>query len=137
MLSEIIVKDQRLFSSFRREANMSASRSDTPTTAMMSQRSPERDECDFATILSHGSTLRAEGLIVDISPMGCCVRSSHPVNKHDRVRILLPVVGDSKATVAWALRGVFGCAFETPIDGATYSQLLAAIKTGRDHWPSR
>lgn len=116
---------------------MSANRSDLPIAKIISQRSPERDECDFATILSHGSTLRAEGLIVDISPLGCCIRTSHPVNKHDRVRILLPVVGDSKATVAWALRGVFGCAFETPIDGATYSQLLAAIKTGRDHWPSR
>jgi|GEM_PF-6668333 PilZ domain len=121
----------------RREDAMSEKMADARRPKPDIARTPERDECDFTTILSHGSTLRADGLIVDISPMGCCIRSSHEVNKYDRVRILLPVIGDSKATVAWALRGVFGCAFETPIDQATYSRVLAAIKTGRDDWSNR
>ncbi len=137
MLTVPSLREQRSIVSDRREYVMAGHEADARRQKVNMIRSPERDECDFATILSHGSTLRAEGLIVDISPMGCCIRSSHLVDKHDRVRILLPVIGDSKATVAWALRGVFGCAFEKPIDDATYPRVLAAIKTRRDDWSNR
>lgn len=137
MLTYQLVSERHSFNFGRSEAVMPTNNRDARSATIGYGRSPERDECDYATLLSHGSTLRAEGLMVDISRMGCCIRSSLSVNKYDRVRILLPVVGDSKATVAWALRGVFGCAFEKPIDEATYPQVLAAIKTGRDSWPTR
>jgi len=49
--------------------------------------------------------------------------------------VMLPIVGDYEAHVAWALQGVFGCAFTMPIDHERYCRMLAAIKAGRENWP--
>lgn len=94
-----------------------------------------RDPCDLVTSITRGTELRIGARIVDISTDGCCVRSDRKFARDDRIRILLPVVGDIEAHVVWTLQGVFGAVFRLPIDHGTYSRVLAAIKTRRDTWP--
>lgn len=98
-------------------------------------RAHERDECDLATTISHNDLLNLDARVVNIGPNGCCARTMHPFHKHDRLRILLPIIGDYEAHVAWSLKGVFGCAFTVAIDHDVYCRVLAAIKTGRESWP--
>lgn len=99
------------------------------------QRAYERDACDLVTSISHDSQLRIGARVVNISPEGLCARTDHFFKKQDRLRVMLPIVGDYEAHVAWALQGVFGCAFTMPIDHERYCRMLAAIKAGRENWP--
>lgn len=99
------------------------------------ERAHERDECDLVTAISHNALLRIGARVVNISPEGLCARTDHRFEKHDRLRVMLPIVGDYEAHVAWALQGVFGCAFTMPIDHERYCRMLAAIKNGRENWP--
>jgi len=92
------------------------------------QRRFTRDECRLDTSITRGSELRIPGRVVDISRGGCSVRAQVNFAKGDRIRILLPTMGDEEAIVVWALIGVFGCEFSTPIDARDYPKLLAAMK---------
>lgn len=112
--------------------------SNRPTTRKLQayhRRAYDRDDCDLATTMSHGPLLNIPAQVVNIAPEGCCVRARHDCQRNDRVRILLPILGDYEARVAWSLQGVFGCAFTLAIDNDVYCRVLAAIKTGRESWP--
>lgn len=100
------------------------------------RRRVERDACDLVTAITRGFELRLSGRVADICPFGCCVRSDAVFEKDDRIRLLLPIIGDVEARVAWTLVGVFGCEFTDPIAPEQYPLVLAAIKTRRDSWPS-
>lgn len=106
------------------------------TKAIGDDRRRARDDCDLSTIVSFAGVPRLAARIVNISADGCAVRIDHLFARDDRMRLLLPVVGDYQARVVWGLLGVCGCRFIDPIDQATYRRVLAAIKTGRETWPA-
>ncbi|WP_066796048.1 PilZ domain-containing protein [Sphingomonas soli] len=66
-------------------------------------------------------------LIVNISSHGLMARCDACFDVGDRVRIQMPVVGAMVAEVRWALGGRLGAEFETPMDLASYYELIAAM----------
>jgi len=94
----------------------------------------QRDECDLATVITRGRELAITGRVVDISRGGCSVRCDTLFGKGDRIRLLLPMLGDQEARVTWALRGAFGCQFSEAVAPLAYPRLLAAIKLGLTDW---
>ena len=99
------------------------------------ERIVPRDHVDLLTAVSRGRQFIIEGRIVDISPFGCHVRTQGVFEPYDRIRILLPLVGDVEAFVAWSLNGCFGARFSEAISKAAYPQILAAIKMAKAHDP--
>lgn len=92
------------------------------------RRRAARDRCDHQTLLSHGDRARIAAQVVDISPLGCNIHASGNFRRGDRIRVLLPLVGDIHAQVAWSLDGCFGCWFDREIGEDRYPHLLAAMK---------
>ena len=66
-------------------------------------------------------------LIVNISPHGLMARCETPFAEHDRLRVMLPVVGVAAAEIRWCLGGRLGASFDSPIDLASYYELLAQL----------
>lgn len=66
-------------------------------------------------------------LIVNLSRGGLMARCDPSFARGDRIRISLPIVGALAAEVRWALGGRIGCQFDTPIDIASYYELLSQI----------
>ncbi len=97
-------------------------------------RRADRDEVFLRTTMSHGRRSEIAGQLVNISAQGFMVRTLESFAADDRIRILLPLAGDVPATVAWALGGRLGCAFDTPFDEKLYRRLLAAIRSARPNW---
>jgi len=91
------------------------------------RRAP-RDRCDHRTLLSHADRARIDAHIVDISPLGCSIHAQGRFQRGDAVRVLLPLLGDVHAQVAWSLEGCFGCWFDREIGEERYPHLLAAMK---------
>ncbi len=92
------------------------------------RRGAPRDRCDHRTLLSHADRPRIEARIVDISPLGCSIHAPGSFHRGDRVRVLLPLLGDLHAQVAWSLDGCFGCWFDCAISKDRYPLLLAELK---------
>ena len=98
------------------------------------RRQVVRDEVDFITLSTLNGRIKDRVRVVDLSPLGFSVRSSASAIRGDRLRLLLPVVGDVEAQVAWALKGCMGGWFTRPIAHDSYALLLAAVKTGNAEW---
>lgn len=93
-----------------------------------------RDEVNYETVCTRNGRLREDVRIVDLSPFGFHLRGNAVAARGEKLRLLLPVVGDVEARVAWALTGCLGGWFTYPIPEDRYALLLAAIKTGREDW---
>lgn len=98
------------------------------------RRRIERDHCELNTLLSHKRSTRLPARIADISRFGCSIHAEGVFTRDDRLRVLLPLLGDVHARVAWTLTGCFGCWFDVPIGEDRYAHVLAAIKTASDDW---
>lgn len=98
------------------------------------RRRMPRDEVDLVTMATRTGKIRISVRLVDISPLGFHCRSAETFERGEKIRILLPLVGDIEAEIAWALKGCFGGWFNENISSATYPRLLATIKTGRNDW---
>jgi hypothetical protein len=103
----------------------------------LQRRRVERDPVELLTSITRGSESGISARLVDLSPLGCHIRSTMQFERGQRIRVILPIAGDVRAEVMWALRGCFGCRFEDEIDAVTYPRILAAIKTGLKDWPIR
>lgn len=61
--------------------------------------------------------------IHNISAGGMLLETAHQLTKDDRLQIELPDNGVTVATVTWVGEGVYGCAFDDPINPAVLSAI--------------
>lgn len=89
------------------------------------RRSP-RDDVDF-----HCQTRFPSGLVhahlVNISPLGCMIRSSAAVAPDDAVMLRLPILGSTTGQVVWAKLDRIGVEFARAIDPQAYAQMLPQL----------
>ena len=90
-------------------------------------RSEGRDEVLHRTRATTIDGRDLSVVIVNLSPGGLMARSERPLEKGERVRVSLPVVGPVWAEVRWALGGRVGCQFERPVPGEFYPRLLKTV----------
>lgn len=90
-------------------------------------RAEPRDEVHHRSRATLSDQRTLPVLIVNLSAHGLMIRSDAEVGVGEWMRIPLPVVGDVRATVRWALGGRIGCLLETPIPANRYHAVLAAM----------
>nr|WP_210358905.1 PilZ domain-containing protein [Sphingomonas beigongshangi] len=91
-------------------------------------RAEPRDEVHHRSRarLVDGRTLPV--LIVNLSPGGLMLRSDAAVSVGEWISIQLPVLGDVKAAVRWALGGRIGCQLERAIPANRYHAVLGGMQ---------
>ena len=93
-------------------------------TRPQEMRRAERHEvCYRCEIAGEGPDI-ARGLMVDISALGCMMRSSHSFIQGTLVSFALPVLGKCQARVVWAIGGRVGMEFLRPIDATPFLAML-------------
>ena len=65
--------------------------------------------------------------IVNLSSTGFMARTEAELASEAALSLRLPVVGECKAVVRWAMAGRIGCQFTQPIDLADYLPLIGAL----------
>lgn len=96
------------------------------------QRVAAREEVFFRTRAFVAGSGAHPVQIVNISATGFMARTEAVLDVGTAVTVRLPVVGERKAEVRWALGGRIGCHFDRSIDFADYLQLLAALASSAD-----
>lgn len=91
------------------------------------RRQSERDEVFYRTRASVTGLGIFPVQVVNISANGFMARTETELPVGQELTIRLPVVGEVKAEVRWALGGRIGCQFARMIDLAPYLELLAAL----------
>jgi hypothetical protein len=71
-------------------------------------------------------------LIVNISPLGCMLRCSLPVQSGTRIHFNLPLAGRIEATIVWAIGGRMGLEFSEEVDAPPYLAMLDQLKRPGD-----
>jgi hypothetical protein len=95
----------------------------------LARRTVPRDAIEFRTTLNIDADGGLDARIMDISPYGFQSRaSSRMLERGERIRVTLPLVGDAEADIMWSLKGLFGCKFVQPIDTDLYAEMLACIR---------
>ncbi|HEX7852352.1 MAG TPA: hypothetical protein VF503_01495 [Sphingobium sp.] len=107
---------------------MSAERLKRLTQLHEERRRAQRDDVDFPTVATRRWTERFEVRLLNISPMGFHARGKVEFERDQKLKILLPIVGEVEGQIAWALTGCCGGWFPTPIPADAYQRVLAAIK---------
>ena len=64
------------------------------------------------------------GLMVDISALGCMLRSSFAFEQGSMVTFILPVAGRCEARVVWSIGGRVGMEFTRPFEPAPFLAML-------------
>jgi len=91
------------------------------------RRSSERDEVFYRTRASAAGLGTFPVQIVNISAQGLMARTETELPVGQQFAIRLPVVGEIRAEVRWALGGRVGCQFARMIDLAPYLELLGVL----------
>lgn len=91
------------------------------------RRQSERDEVFYRTRASAAGLGSFPVQVVNISASGFMARTETELPVGHPLTIRLPVVGEIKAEVRWALGGRIGCQFARMIDLAPYLELLATL----------
>jgi hypothetical protein len=91
-------------------------------------RRAERDEVFLRTTIAHAGRRNIEAHLVNISALGFMVRTIVPIAVGEQVLIVLPIVGEVGARVAWSMAGRIGAEFAEPFSAAEYPRLLDALK---------
>lgn len=94
-------------------------------------RREDREEVHFRARAFGPDAKLVNLLIVNISPHGLMARCEACFDVGDRVRIQLPIAGDTLAEVRWSLGGRIGCQFDSAIDLAAYYELISAMLRGK------
>ena len=66
-------------------------------------------------------------LIVNISPSGLMARSIEALAPGAALSLMLPVIGQVRAEVRWALGGRIGCQLDRTIPPSLYYEMLAGL----------
>ncbi|WP_448658098.1 PilZ domain-containing protein [Sphingomonas sp. CJ99] len=98
--------------------------------AYVDNRAVDRDEVHFRARATGPGGRPLTLLIVNLSPHGLMARTDAVIEPGTALRVHLPVVGQAMVDVRWSLGGRIGGQFDTPIDRATYYQLLAQVMRG-------
>lgn len=101
-----------------------------------SARIIDRVEVDFSTVMRSPEDCGIEVRLVNISPQGFMVRVEKSFQQGELVIISLPVAGDVRAKVAWALGGRLGGQFLSPIPSAHYTELVREASKPSPRWPA-
>ena len=96
-------------------------------TRPQEMRRAERHEVCFRCEIVGAGSGQVRGLMVDISPLGCMMRSSHPFTQDTLVSFVLPQYGKCEARIVWAIGGRVGMEFIRPIDAAPFLAMLAHL----------
>lgn len=91
------------------------------------RRESEREEVFYRTRASVAGNASFPVQVVNISANGFMIRTETDVPIGHALTIRLPVVGEVKAEVRWALGGRIGCQFARMIGLAPYLDLLGAL----------
>ena len=98
----------------------------------LDRRQDDRDEVSFRTRASAAGLGSVPIQVVNISANGFMARTEAPLPIGQALTVRLPVVGEMKAEVRWALGGRIGCQFTRMIALADYLDLLGTLaKAGR------
>lgn len=92
------------------------------------RRRAQRDDVDFATVATRRWTERFDIRLLNISPMGFHARGKVEFERNQKLKIMLPVVGEVEGQTAWALTGCCGGWFVRPLSPESYAEVLAAIR---------
>lgn len=92
------------------------------------RRRAQRDDVDFGTVATRRWVERFDIRLLNLSPMGFHARGKVEFARDQKLRILLPVVGEIEAQVAWALTGCCGGWFPKAMSADVYAEVLAAIR---------
>lgn len=84
----------------------------------------QREEVCFRIEIAASDQKPAAALIVNISPLGCLLRCSKPMNSDDVLHFTVPSAGRIEARVAWAIGGRIGLEFSEEIDAQPYLAML-------------
>lgn len=100
----------------------------TGNVALAERRSSDREQVHHRAraIGADGRTLQT--LVVDLSPTGLMTRCDAAVAIGEKIRVQLPIVGQTRGEVRWALGGRFGLQFDVPVDLARFPALLNALR---------
>ena len=91
------------------------------------RRAIERDEVHYRARAFGPDNQPVTLLIVNISPHGLMARCEKPFAEGDRLRVVLPAVGNVAAEIRWSLGGRLGASFEPAINLASYYELIAQL----------
>ncbi|MFT3968673.1 MAG: hypothetical protein QM690_22640 [Sphingobium sp.] len=92
------------------------------------RRRAQRDDVDFPTVATRRWTERFDVRLLNISPMGFHARGKVEFQRDQKLRIMLPVVGEVEGQIAWALTGCCGGWFLDPIPADLYARVLDSIR---------
>jgi len=96
-------------------------------TRASDERREARDEVFHRTRATGPGGVPLALLVVNMSPGGMMARVDHPLDRGDRLHVLLPDLGSIGAEVRWALGGRVGCRFDRPVTPEFYYRLLATM----------
>jgi hypothetical protein len=91
------------------------------------RRESEREEVYFRTRANADGLGQFPVQIVNISANGLMARTDTDVPIGGALSFRLPIVGDVRAEVRWALGGRIGCQFDRMIPLAPYLELLGIL----------
>jgi hypothetical protein len=97
------------------------------TRAQPDRRQSERDEVFYRSRASVAGLGSFPIQVVNISANGFMARTETELAVGQSLTIRLPVVGEMKAEVRWALGGRVGCQFARMIELAFYLELLGTL----------
>lgn len=67
-------------------------------------------------------------VIVNLSPHGLMIRTDAAISPGEWMRVALPIIGEARAAVRWALGGRVGCELERAIPASSYHAVLHAMR---------
>lgn len=100
---------------------------DSTAVAQPERRDAPREEVSYRTRATAAGRGGVPFHIVNISASGFMARTDDPLSPGDSVSVRLPVVGEMRAEVRWALGGRIGCQFTRMIGLAPYLELLGVL----------
>lgn len=92
-------------------------------------RRQARDTVEYRARATTRDGRRLSLLVVNISVQGLMARCDRDadVGVDERLRVMLPVVGEVAGVVRWALGGRIGCELDQPIGAARYHEMLKKV----------
>ena len=90
-------------------------------------RAEPRDEVHHRARATLGDRRSVTVLVVNLSPNGLMIRSDLAIEAGAAIRVQLPIVGEVRAIVRWALGGRIGCQLEAPVPAGRYHAVLGAM----------
>lgn len=93
-------------------------------------RAEPRDEVMHRTRATDAGGNTIKLVLVNVSPSGLMARCEGDPGAGDRLRVMMPVIGEIVAQVRWSLGGRIGCSLDRtiPLD-AYYGMLTAMLRT--------